>query len=189
MEMAVTRDQREELILVDEDDRQIATGAKLDTHREGALHRAFSVFLFRPDGALLLQRRAAVKYHSRGLWANTCCGHPRPGEPLAEAAARRLDEELGITAPLRYGFPARYRAELDNGMVENEIAHLFFAAAHVQPRPDPDEADAVDWVGLDSLIDLARSHPGRYAAWLRHYLAHHSGDIRQHRDALTGTRV
>lgn len=189
MDTALTRDQREELILVDEDDRQIATGAKLDTHREGALHRAFSIFLFRQDGAVLLQRRAEVKYHSRGLWANTCCGHPRPGEKLADAAARRLDEELGVSAPLRYGFPARYRAELDNGMIENEIAHLFFAVADVTPRPNPDEVDAVCWAGLDSLIDSARKSPDHYAAWLRHYLANHPGDIRKQRDALTGARV
>src|SRR3979490_293525 len=100
----------EQLILVDEANRAIGTGGKMAVHRAGALHRAFSIFVIDKRGRILLQQRAAQKYHSGELWANSCCGHPRPGERTVSAARRRLNEELGVTDPLSVGFFARYRA-------------------------------------------------------------------------------
>ena len=106
----------EQLILVDERNHAVGTGGKDAVHRTGLLHRAFSIFLADAQGQIVLQQRSLQKYHSGGLWANTCCGHPRPGERTISAARRRLKEELGVTATLSFGFFSRYRAELDHGM-------------------------------------------------------------------------
>src|SRR6266542_2930166 len=119
----------EHLILVDERNRAIGSAEKWSVHHQGLLHRAFSVFLVDARGRLLLQRRSRAKYHSAGLWANSCCGHPRPGERTLAGARRRLREELGATAELRFGFRARYRTELPNGLIENEIVYVYFGSA------------------------------------------------------------
>src|SRR5262245_24219746 len=111
----------EQLILVDERNRAVGTGGKDAIHRKGLLHRAFSIFIVDARGRILLQQRNPKKYHSGGLWANSCCGHPRPGERTVVAARRRLNEELGLTAALSFAFFARYRADLDHGMQENEF--------------------------------------------------------------------
>src|SRR3954470_22253251 len=102
----------EQMILVDEHDREVGVAEKMDVHRRGVLHRAFSVFVFHPDGRLLMQRRANGKYHSPGLWSNSACGHPRPGEDNRLAAQRRLREELGVTAELEEAFAFTYRVQL-----------------------------------------------------------------------------
>ncbi len=167
-------DTKEELLLVDETDVEISTARKLETHRRGDLHRAFSVFLFNDAGETLLQQRASVKYHSRGLWANTCCGHPRPGEPVASAARRRLGEELGIDAELTFAFTARYRAELDNDMIENEFVHVFHGKATAPARPDPCEVSAVRFMSLAELEADTVARPHAYAVWLKHYVGNHS---------------
>src|SRR6516225_11688454 len=111
----------EKVILVDENNRATGAAGKTMVHRRGLLHRAFSIFLLDDRGRIVLQRRNPNKYHSGGLWANSCCGHPRPGEQTLSAARRRLNEELGISDPLEFGFFARYSAELDHGMRENEL--------------------------------------------------------------------
>lgn len=168
----------EALILVDERDRAVGRADKLAVHREGRLHRAFSVFLVDPAGRLLLQRRSRAKYHSPGLWANSCCGHPRPGERTASAARRRLHEEIGANAALRFAFKARYRTELSNGLIENEIVHVYFGLAPTEFALNPDEVSALAWQTLPQLqADIAR-HPRRYAYWLRHYLKNHRAAIR-----------
>lgn len=163
----------ENLILVDERNRALGRAEKWAVHQKGLLHRAFSIFLVDPAGRLLLQRRSAAKYHSAGLWANSCCGHPRPGERTAAAARRRLREELGATAPLRFGFRARYRTELPNGLIENEIVYVYFGPAPARFSLNPDEVSEVGWMTLAELNrDIAR-HPRRYAYWLRYYLKKH----------------
>ncbi|MEO0816588.1 MAG: isopentenyl-diphosphate Delta-isomerase [Pseudomonadota bacterium] len=177
-------DIREQLILVTEDDATLAPAGKLETHRSGALHRAFSVFLFRPNGALLLQKRAPVKYHSAGKWANTCCGHPRPGEDVLSAAERRLTEETGITASLEEGFKARYRADLDNGMIENELVHVVFGISGVEGRLNPEEVSDYRNIGLEALGEDIANRPETYAVWLVKYFERHAEQIAHHRDLV-----
>src|SRR5215218_3206663 len=134
----------ENLILVDERNRAIGRGEKWAVHAKGLLHRAFSIFLVDARGRVVLQQRSRKKYHSAGLWANSCCGHPRPGERTLTAARRRLNEELGISSPLSFGFFSRYQTELDKGMQENELVYVFFGPLTAPPRPDPAEVAKVE---------------------------------------------
>ena len=157
----------ERIVLVDEDDRPLGTMEKLQAHLEGRLHRAFSVFLFDPAGRLLMQQRAATKYHSAGLWSNTCCGHPRPGEPLREAAARRLLEEMGIRTELRALFPFVYRAEVGPHLVEHEVDHVLVGHFEGAPRPDPGEVADWRWIGIEGLRDEVLRRPEAFTSWLR----------------------
>jgi isopentenyl-diphosphate delta-isomerase len=156
----------EQVILVDERDREIGTMGKLEAHRRGALHRAFSIFGFDPQGRLLLQRRAAGKYHSGGLWTNTCCSHPRPGEATGAAAARRLREEMGLGFPLTPAFTFRYEASFPNGLREHELDHVFFGDCAGEPRPDPAEVDGWRYAALDELAREVAAHPEQFTAWL-----------------------
>ena len=123
----------EEVVLVDTHDRPVGRMEKMEAHRQGALHRAFSVFIFTSGGDVLLHKRASAKYHSGGMWTNACCGHPRPAEGVEEGAYRRLYEEMGIRCPLRFLFLFRYHAPLPNGLVEHEIDHVF---SGYRPRRD-----------------------------------------------------
>jgi len=157
---------REEVILVDADDREVGTAEKLDAHARGLLHRALSVFLFDADGRVLLQRRAADKYHSSGLWSNTCCSHPRPGEDVGAAAARRLGEEMGIDVPLARAFAFLYRAEVAAGLVEHELDHVFTGRFDGEPSPNPDEASDWAWRDPAELEREIAAEPARFAAWL-----------------------
>jgi isopentenyl-diphosphate delta-isomerase len=161
----------EHVVLVDADDRALGSMEKLRAHAEGRLHRAFSVFVFDRGGRLLLQRRAPVKYHSPGLWSNTCCGHPRPGEDVADAAARRLGEEMGFRTDLRPRFRFVYRAELPPGLVEHELDHVFAGAFEGEPRPDPSEVDAWRWIDLGELAREIAARPDAFTAWLRILMA------------------
>lgn len=155
------------VILVDRNDRPLGTAPKLEAHRQGLLHRAVSVLLFNSRSELLLQRRAAGKYHSGGLWANTCCGHPLAGEGSMAAAARRLRDELGLTAPLEPWGALRYRARLDGGMQEHEIDHLFVGRSDREPRPDPEEVSEYRYMTLPEVGEALRRHPERFAIWFR----------------------
>lgn len=156
----------ESVVLVDPDDNEVGTMAKLQAHVEGRLHRAFSVFLFDADGRLLMQRRATGKYHSAGLWTNTCCSHPRPGEPVLAAAKRRLQEEMGISAPLTAGFTFTYRAEFSNGLIEHELDHVLFGTWSGPVAPDPAEVSEWRYATLEELDADLRACPERYTAWL-----------------------
>ncbi|HET9425175.1 MAG TPA: isopentenyl-diphosphate Delta-isomerase [Gemmatimonadaceae bacterium] len=156
----------ERVILVDEEDRELGSEEKLRAHEAGALHRAVSVFLFDDQGRLLLQQRAEGKYHSAGLWSNTCCGHPRPGESAADAAARRLREEMGIACDLTPRFVFRYRAGLDGGLTEHELDHVFTGRFTGTPSPDPREVEAWGWMSLPALAADCETSPHRYSAWL-----------------------
>jgi isopentenyl-diphosphate delta-isomerase len=167
----------EQLILVDEHDRETGTGGKTDIHRAGLLHRAFSIFVVDDQGRILLQRRNLEKYHSGGLWANSCCGHPRPGERTIDAAGRRLNEELGIVIPLAFGFFARYRADLDHGMQENEFVHVFFGLLQSAPQPDPAEVSDVAYLSAGEIQERVQQQPETFAFWFRHYMATHGAEI------------
>ena len=158
----------EELILVDAHDRELGAGEKLQVHLAGALHRAFSVFVFDRVGRLLMQKRAAGKYHSAGLWSNTACGHPRPGEATEAAARRRLREEMGLDCELRAAFEFLYRAELEGALVEHEYDHVFVGTLDGgDPAPDPAEVEDWRWVGMDELRRGLREEPQRYSYWLK----------------------
>ena len=138
----------EKVILVDKNDNQVGLMPKLEAHEKGILHRAFSVFIFNSKYELLLQKRASSKYHSGGLWTNTCCSHPREGEDILDAANRRLDEEMGIKTSLRKVFDFIYTAELDNNLIENEFDHVFYGVYDTDPILNKEEAEAVSYTHL-----------------------------------------
>lgn len=177
-------DQYEQVILVDEADQAVTPGDKWQIHQDGLLHRAFSVFIFNAAGECLIQKRAAGKYHSAGKWANSCCGHPRPGEPTGEAAERRLQEEVGLRVPLTFGFKSRYVAYLDNEMIENEIPHLYFGRTDHAPALNPEEVEEIAWISLEALESAVRETPSDYAAWLIHYMNAHAGALQDWRDQV-----
>lgn len=158
---------KDHVILVDRNNRELGYENKMKVHREGRLHRAFSIFLVDHRSRLLLQKRAATKYHSGGLWTNTCCSHPRPKEKLMDAARRRLIEEMGIDCPLREIFSFVYRADLDNNLIEHEFDHVLTGRYEGNPIPNREEVDDWRWVDLRWLhLDIARN-PHRYTFWLR----------------------
>ena len=169
----------EDLILVNEQNRAIGRAEKGVVHAEGLLHRAFSIFLVDAEGRLLLQRRSREKYHSPGLWANSCCGHPRPGESTLRGARRRLGEELGAISTLRLCFQARYRTVLPNGLTENELVYVYFGAAPKRFTLNPAEVSEIGWITLPELLEDVERRPKRYAYWLRYYLKNHRAAIRR----------
>jgi len=164
--MGMSRSEEEQVVLVNERDEELGTMEKMEAHRRGALHRAFSVFLFDAQGRLLLQRRASGKYHSADLWTNTCCSHPRPGEEVMVAARRRLREEMGIDRDLTWQFNFIYRAELDHGLSEYELDHVLFGSFSDDPSPDRNEADAWRCLSLADLEQEVRHSPERFTVWL-----------------------
>ena len=157
----------EQVILVDEQDREVGAGEKLQAHRDGALHRAFSVFVFDPAGRLLLQKRAAGKYHSGGLWSNTCCGHPRPEEATQASARRRLREEMNFDCELRAAFEFLYRAEFENELIEHEYDHVFVGDFDGAFVPNESEVEDWRWATPDELRRDMRERPEEYTYWLR----------------------
>ena len=167
----------EQVILVDEHDNEIGVEEKTAAHVNGKLHRAFSIFVFDSHGKLLLQKRAAHKYHSGDLWSNACCGHPRPGEGTEQAAHRRLKEEMGFDCELKNIHSFSYRTEFDNGLIEHEYDHVFVGRTDLQPQHDPSEVGDWKWVEPGWLTSDVKQHPERYTVWFRRCLdevmAHH----------------
>lgn len=167
MTRRTVEEERESVILVSPSDQAIGAAGKLDVHRDGRLHRAFSVFVVRDDGCQLLQQRALNKYHSGGRWSNACCGHPRPGEMTIDAARRRLREELGIDCALVHRKTFTYRADVGEGLTEHEIDHVFVGHCSEAPQPDPREVAACRWL-LPAAIDAELiAHPDGFTAWFR----------------------
>jgi isopentenyl-diphosphate delta-isomerase len=167
------------VILVDGQDVQIGIAEKLDAHRQGLKHRAISVLVRNANGELLLQRRAAGKYHSSGLWANACCSHPLPGENVAEAARRRLSQEMGVDCALMPLFITHYRASVSDGLIEDEVVHVFGGRYDGAAKPDPAEVSEWKWIAHAELKDDMNLRPNAYAVWFRHYLAKHGELIAQ----------
>jgi isopentenyl-diphosphate delta-isomerase len=157
----------EQVILVNELDGEIGVMAKLAAHQTGVLHRAFSVFVFNSENELLLQRRALQKYHSAGLWSNTCCSHPRPGENIKYAAKRRLLEEMGLSCELTEVFSFIYKVQLENGLSEHEFDHVFVGYSNSKPKPDSEEV--VGWVYLSQevLREEIAAYPHNYSEWFK----------------------
>src|SRR5438477_9221672 len=166
----------ERLILVDENNRAVGTAGKNAVHRAGLLHRAFSIFLVDAQGRLVLQQRHPHKYHSGGLWANSCCGHPRPGERTITAAARRLNEELGVASALSFGFFARYHVDFGNGMQENEFVYVYFGSLQSGLQPDPAEISNVELLRVGEISRRIEQQPNTFAFWLKHYFKNHLAD-------------
>jgi len=162
--------QEEQLILVDENDLPCGTEGKLKTHKKGLLHRAFSIIIYNKDHKILLQKRAAVKYHSAALWANSCCGHPRVDENDIEAAKRRLHEELGFFCDLSKITEVTYNLPLDNGLYEHEYTHIFAGRYDGDVNPNPDEVSEIKWISLESILEDFKIHPESYARWFQLYL-------------------
>ncbi|MDA0728472.1 MAG: isopentenyl-diphosphate Delta-isomerase [Bacteroidetes bacterium] len=157
----------EYVILVDPEDRPLGTMEKMEAHRKGVLHRAFSVFVFNSQGELLLHRRALDKYHSGGLWTNTCCSHPRPEESIVDAAQRRLVEEMGMNCHLEPRFSFVYRADLDHGMIEHELDHVLVGYSDVPPEPNASEVCETKYMPVDEVVNDMAKHPDRYTAWFQ----------------------
>jgi isopentenyl-diphosphate delta-isomerase len=167
----------DQIILVDEYNRALGHGEKHAVHRSGLLHRAFSVFLCDANGHVLLQQRHASKYHSGGLWANSCCGHPRFRERTKAAARRRVSEELGVEVDLTFGFRTRYRTSFANGLHENEIVYMYFGRLNGPPAPDRSEVADLRFADLSEITDDIRRTPESYAYWFRHYIENHRDEI------------
>jgi len=159
----------DQVILVDEQDREIGSLEKIAAHEGGGVrHRAFSVFVADPGGRWLLQKRAAGKYHFPDLWTNACCSHPRPGEGTEEAAHRRLREELGVDCPLTERFHFEYKAEsAAGGLTEHEVDHVFTGVFDGEVKPNPNEVGEVRWTAPADLEREVRENPGAFTPWFK----------------------
>jgi isopentenyl-diphosphate delta-isomerase len=157
----------EKVILVDEQDREVGTAGKTEAHQKGLLHRAFSIFIFNSKKELLIQQRALHKYHSAGLWTNTCCSHPRPGEDTLEAAKRRLEEEMGMKCELKKEYEFTYKATFENGLSENEYDHVYSGKTSLNPVPNAEEVASWKWIKPYDLKKDIEAYPEKYTAWLK----------------------
>jgi isopentenyl-diphosphate Delta-isomerase len=157
----------EKVILVDESDNVIGEMEKMEAHRKGVLHRAFSVFVLDSSNRLLLQRRAFGKYHSPGLWTNTCCSHPRSGESVKQAAHRRLLEEMGFDCPLDGVFTFIYHAKFNNGLTEHELDHVLIGFSDEVPQINVEEVGEYKWMSLPDIAKSIRANPEEYTVWFR----------------------
>lgn len=157
----------EEIILVDENDKEIGFGEKLKVHQEGKLHRCFSIFVFNSYGQMLIQKRAKTKYHSGGLWTNTCCSHPGKGEALESAAHRRLKEEMGFDCDIKEAFSFIYKAKLDHELFEHEYDHVFIGKFNREPVLNSEEADDYKCVYLNDLKKNIKRCPDDYTIWFK----------------------
>lgn len=154
-------------MIVNTDGQTIGTMDKMAAHRSGTMHRAFSVFIFNSKGQLLLQQRAWDKYHSGGLWTNTCCSHPRLGEFSQDAAHRRLQEEMGIDCELTGLFRFSYRHEFENGLIENEYDHVFLGITDDLPLPNSVEVAGFRYMDTDLLLLELTERPDEFTAWFK----------------------
>ena len=169
----------DEVIVIDADDNAVGTVPKLDAHRNGLRHRAISVVIGDGNGRVLLHRRAIGKYHSGGLWTNTCCSHPRPGEETVHAAVRRLEEEMGIRCPLSFIFAMPYRAQVSDDLIEDEITHVFGGRFAGDPLPNPDEVADWHWMGFEEVARDVEARPELYTVWFRKMALEHWNRVRR----------
>jgi len=157
----------EEVILVNERDEETGRIEKMEAHRKALLHRAFSIFIFNTKGEMLLQQRSMGKYHSPGLWTNTCCSHPRPGENIDEAAGRRLREEMGIETPIKKIFDFIYRTEFDNGLTEFEFDHVYTGTYNGLLNPDRQEVKDYCFRSMEDIEEDLGKRPEKFSAWFK----------------------
>lgn len=157
----------EQVVLVNERDEKIGLMPKQEAHVKGVLHRAFSVFIFNDKNELMLQQRAFEKYHTPGLWANTCCSHQRDGESSVEAGKRRLMEEMGFTTDLKETTTFIYKAPFDNGLTEHELDHILVGSYEADPEVNPEEVASWKWMELEKVRDDIKTNPDIYTPWFK----------------------
>jgi isopentenyl-diphosphate delta-isomerase len=157
----------EVVILVDEKDNTIGTMEKMEAHKKGLLHRAFSVLLFNSNGELLIQKRSSSKYHSAGLWTNTCCSHPRLDEKIEDAIQRKLMQEMGIDAQPVFAYKFTYRIDLENGLTENELDHVFIGTYDGEPEINKDEVEDWKFISLTDLHRIIKTNPEQFTFWFK----------------------
>lgn len=162
-----------EVILVNEKDEILGTMEKLEAHEKGVLHRAFSIFVFNSNNELLIHQRAFGKYHSEGLWTNTCCSHPAPGETVLEAAHRRLQEEMGFDCEMQNAFHFVYQTKLDNNLIEHELDHVVIGFSDENPTLNPEEAIDFKWIRISDLFKDITLNPQHYTFWFKTILQLH----------------
>lgn len=155
------------VVLVDENDKQLGLMPKMEAHEKAILHRAFSVFIFNDKGELMLQQRAAHKYHSPLLWTNTCCSHQRDGESNVAAGRRRLQEEMGFTADLKEIFSFVYKAPFDNGLTEHELDHVMIGSYNNKPNINKEEVADYKWMQLEEVKNDIENNPDIYTEWFK----------------------
>ncbi len=158
---------KEYVILVNESDEEIGLMEKIEAHQKALLHRAFSVFIFNEKKELMLQQRAVSKYHSPGLWTNTCCSHQRKGESNLEAGVRRLQEEMGFTTPLHEKTSFIYKAPFDNGLTEHELDHVLVGYYNESPKINKEEVESWKWMPLETVKEDLIKRPKQYTAWFK----------------------
>ena len=157
--------EEEKVILVNSNDEPIGLMPKMEAHEKALLHRAFSVFVINGNNELMLQQRAHQKYHSPGLWTNTCCSHQRDGEENIEAGLRRLQEEMGFETPLEYLFNFIYKAPFDNGLTEHELDHVMLGRFEGEPSINPEEVASWKWMDIDLIHAALNNNPADYTVW------------------------
>jgi isopentenyl-diphosphate delta-isomerase len=157
----------EEVILVDEKDNFLGTMEKLQAHKKGLLHRAFSIFIFNDVGELLLQQRALTKYHSAGLWTNTCCSHPKPSEEILMAANRRLQEEMGFTTELTVKSNFIYKVKFENNLIEHEFDYILIGTYNKEPIINFEEVCNYKWANLNNLKKDIQNKPNEFTHWFK----------------------
>ena len=155
------------VILVDGNDNEVGFMDKLEAHKKGLLHRAFSIFVFNSNHELLLQKRSIHKYHSGGLWTNSCCSHPKPGESLVNAASRRLQEELELQCPLNYAFSFKYMVHFNNGLTEHELDHVMIGYYENEPNINKNEVESWKWMPLEDVKRDVEDNPSLYTEWFK----------------------
>ena len=155
---------------VNSNDQILDSKPKTEVHRKGLLHRAFSIFVFNSRGEVLLHQRSIGKYHSPGLWTNTCCSHLPENLSMEETIHQRLEEEMGFDTELNFVGKFHYQVNFDNGLAENEIDHIYIGFYNNNPKPNPTEVASYKWVLLNDLIQDVEQNPNNYTYWLKHIL-------------------
>jgi isopentenyl-diphosphate Delta-isomerase len=162
----------ESVVLVDEKDNAIGIMEKMEAHEKGLLHRAFSILLFNNKGEILLQKRSAKKYHSGGLWTNTCCSHPLPGETMEDATSRKLKQEMGIETTLEFSYKFFYKTDLDKGLIEHECDHVFIGTFNGVPYVNKEEVEDWKFIDIKTLQRDISKNPDAYTQWFKLIMKH-----------------
>lgn len=157
----------EQVILVNKNDMPIGKIGKLEAHQKGLLHRAISIFIFNSEGEMLIQKRASHKYHTPSLWSNTACSHPRSNEMVKHAAERRLKEEMGISCDLYFSFSFLYKANFENGLIENELDHVYIGFSDEKPKPNPSEVGGYRYIKSSNLMKEIKEKPNTFTPWFK----------------------